>query len=242
MRNAEAEKKILEDEDPASNLAILKAIQASDEPAPRNGAPKSRKNQRPVVESDVIADSPGPSPSDTRAEPSHLKRLKGTSQRSSSTASQNRVPVSKDDAGETNRGLAAERAGQLTVGTEVFYKFPKGSKEPEGEGTHGFIKRVWQDKKPVQYDVRDPEDDPGGKQTVRKATARELVPIPADASKLPIFPNSSKVYAKYPETDTFYNAEVRNFQKGLYTLMFEGEDDNKEMAVDKRFVLDSRLR
>ena len=61
-------------------------------------------------------------------------------------------------------------------------------------------------------------------------------------STLPIFPTGSKVYAKYPETDTFYNAEVRTFTKGMYTLMFEGEDDNKEMAVDKRYVLDSRLK
>ena len=77
---------------------------------------------------------------------------------------------------------------------------------------------------------------------VRKATGRELVPILATAATLPIFPTGSKVYAKYPETDTFYNAEVRTFTKGMYTLMFEGEDDNKEQAVDKRYVLDSRLK
>ncbi len=94
----------------------------------------------------------------------------------------------------------------------------------------------------IQYDVRDPEDDPSGKQTVRKAFAKELVLIPTTAVGLAVFPNGSKVYAKYPETDTFYNAEVRNFQKGEYTLIFEGEEDNKEMAVDKRFVLDTRMK
>lgn len=94
----------------------------------------------------------------------------------------------------------------------------------------------------IQYDVRDPEDDPSGKQPVRKAFAKELVPIPTSGVGLPIFPNASKVYAKYPETDTFYNAEVRNFTKGMYTLIFEGEEDNKEMAVDKRFVLDTRMK
>lgn len=90
--------------------------------------------------------------------------------------------------------------------------------------------------------MRDPEDDPTGKQNVRKAFAKELVPIPTSGAGLPIFPNGSKVYAKYPDTDTFYIAEVRNFQKGLYTLIFEGEEDNKEMAVDKRFVLETRLK
>jgi SAGA-associated factor 29 len=77
---------------------------------------------------------------------------------------------------------------------------------------------------------------------VRKATARELVPIPTTGAGLTTFGNGSKVYAKYPDTDTFYIAEVRNFQKGLYTLKFEGEEDDKEMPVDKRFVLDTRLK
>ena len=90
--------------------------------------------------------------------------------------------------------------------------------------------------------MRDPEDDATGKQNVRKVIAKELVLIPASGAGLPLFPNGSKVYAKYPETDTFYNAEVRNFTKGMYTLIFEGEEDNKEMAVDKRFVLDTRLK
>ena len=96
----------------------------------------------------------------------------------------------------------------------------------------------------MQYDVRDPEDDPTGKQTVRKATAKDLVVIPATGSSQPIFNAGSRVYAKYPETDTFYNAEVRSFQKGHYTLIFEGEEDNKEMAVERRFVVlfDSRMK
>lgn len=77
---------------------------------------------------------------------------------------------------------------------------------------------------------------------MRKAFAKELVPIPASGAGLQVFSNGSRVYAKYPDTDTFYNAEVRSFQKGLYTLRFEGEEDDKVMAVDKRFVLDTRLK
>lgn len=238
MRYAEAEKKVHEEDDMINNLAVLVAMKSTDDPAPRNGAPKGRKNQKPpIVESDIIAESPGPSPSDGRAE--LMKRVKGTSQRSSSTASQTRAPA-KEEIVETNRGLIAERAGQLIVGAEVFYKWPKGTKDAEGEGIHCLIRKVWQDRKPVQYDIREPEEDQAG--PVRKATGRELVPILATAATLPIFPTGSKVYAKYPETDTFYNAEVRTFTKGMYTLMFEGEDDNKEQAVDKRYVLDSRLK
>lgn len=147
MRHTEAEKKVHEDYDVVNNLAVMAAMKSADEPAPRNGAPKSRKGQRPpIVESDVVVDSPGPSPSEGR--PDLLKRVKGASQRSSSVASQNRAVAGPKDDGELNRGVQAEKAGQLVVGTEVFYKFPRGSKEPEGEGIHVIIKKVYQDKKP----------------------------------------------------------------------------------------------
>src|ERR1700761_7857453 len=96
LRYAEMERKVQEEEDFISNLAILKTLKSSDEPAPRNGQSKSRKNQRPNIDSDVV-DSPGPSPGEGRAEV--LKRVKGTSQRSSSTASQNRAPSAIRDDG-----------------------------------------------------------------------------------------------------------------------------------------------
>ena len=142
------EKRVHDDEDIINNLAILATMKSNDDPAPRNGQPKSRKHQRPIVESDVAVESPGPSPGDGRLE--MIKRVKGTSQRSSSTASQNRAAASaKDDGGETHRGVQAEKAGQLIAGTEVFYKYPKDQQEQEeGVGIHGIIKKVWQDKKP----------------------------------------------------------------------------------------------
>lgn len=92
----------------------------------------------------------------------------------------------------------------------------------------------------IQYDVRDPEDDLSGKQTVRKATARDLVPISQVNPGVAQFPNGGNVFAKYPDTDTFYRAKVKNFQKNMYSLKFD--EDDKEMLVDARFVLDSRLR
>lgn len=88
-----------------------------------------------------------------------MKRVKGTSQRSSSTASQNRAPASirGDDLPETNLGVQAERNGQLFHGVEAFYKYPdlkvpkdtKDQKAPdEGVGIHVIIKKVLQDRKP----------------------------------------------------------------------------------------------
>jgi hypothetical protein len=148
MRNADDEKKIHDDEDIVNNLAMLAAMKTTDEPVSRgNHMPKSRKAQRPVVDSEVIAESPGPSPSDTRID--ILKRGKSAAQRSSSVASQGRSgAVLKDETAETNRGLQAEKAGQLIVGAEVFYKFSKHSADDLGVGIQCVIKKVWLEKKP----------------------------------------------------------------------------------------------
>ena len=43
--------------------------------------------------------------------------------------------------------------------------------------------------------------------------------------------------ARYPETTTFYRAEVTGAKKDFYRLRFE-DDQNQEMEVGRRFVLD----
>lgn len=94
----------------------------------------------------------------------------------------------------------------------------------------------------IAYDVQDPEPDPSGKINVHKATAKDLILIPPAGTVLPTFQIGANVYARYPDTDTFYRAKVRGIQKGEYTLRFEGEEDDKEQPVEKRFVLDSKMR
>ena len=157
LRYAESERKVQEEEDFISNLAILKTLKTADDPAPRNGQSKSRKQQRSNIDSDAV-DSPGLSPGEGRSE--LMKRVKGTSQRSSSTASQNRAPSTIRDEGlESNVGLQAERNGQLNPGVEAFYKYPdlkapkdardqKAQDELEGVGIHVIIKKVLQDRRP----------------------------------------------------------------------------------------------
>ena len=138
MRNSESEKKVHDDEDIMSNIAILSAMKASDEPAPRNGTGKVRKNQKQVPEPDIVADSPGPTPVEARGD--MLKRVKGATQRSSSVASQNRAASVKEEVTEVKAPLL------LQVGTEVFYRLQAADAD-EGVGQHQIIKRVVQEKK-----------------------------------------------------------------------------------------------
>ena len=280
LRNAEAERKVHEEEDIVNKLAILASLRSNDEPAPTRGAghgPKSRTKtsyqHRPVIESDLSADgSGGVSPSETTASTNPrvdvLKRKQSSHpQRGSTPSSQGRPPASataKDpsakDAGATamseadrdlQKGLQAEQCGTLTVDAEVFYKYSKSVPDDVGVGIQCIIKKVHTDKKPIIYDVQDPEPDPSGKISVHRATAKDLFPIPpatgkgaleSDAKGM-LFQPGTTVYARYPDTDTFYRAKVvRGLKGGEYTLRFEGEEDDTEKAVERRFVLDTRMR
>ena len=90
-----------------------------------------------------------------------------------------------------------------------------------------------------RYDVQDPEPNENGEQgAVYKTTAVSLIPIPRVGTTLPSFTAGKQVLARYPDTTTFYRAEVMGSRKDTYRLKFEGEEDDKEMGVDRRFVLD----
>lgn len=91
----------------------------------------------------------------------------------------------------------------------------------------------------VRYDVQDPEPIENGEEgAVYRTTAASLIPIPHIGASLPVFPTGKQVLARYPDTTTFYRAEVMGTKKDSYRLKFEGEEDDKEMDVDRRFVLD----
>jgi SAGA-associated factor 29 len=87
--------------------------------------------------------------------------------------------------------------------------------------------------------VQDPEPiENGDEGAVYKTTAASLIPIPPIGAALPSFPPGTQVLARYPDTTTFYRAEVVGSKKDVYRLRFEGEEDDKEMDVDRRYVLE----
>lgn len=209
-----------------------------------------------------------PAAASTNSRVDVLKRGKSNTQtqRSSSVASQGRPAVAKDkdgsatpvastpkDAaksslqeGEQHKGQLAEAQGTLTVGTEVFYRFSKNHPSDLGVGIQCVIKKIWPERRPIGYDVQDPEPDQYGKQNVHKATAKDLYPIPAPGDALPTkeFVKDAVVFARYPDTDTFYKAKVTGLTNGKteYRLIFEGEEGDREQSVERRFVISTTLR
>ena len=90
----------------------------------------------------------------------------------------------------------------------------------------------------ITYSVQDDDPNEAGTYDEYEASAADLTPLPKAGSNQPIFAVGRQVLARYPETTTFYKAEVMSINKTSYTLKFEGEETDKEMVVDRQFVLD----
>ncbi|CAL5871215.1 uncharacterized protein PFLUO_LOCUS5462 [Penicillium psychrofluorescens] len=238
---SEEERSIMQDEpcDVIKNLELLTALRkASEAEAPINRSTslsKSRKKRTDVEGS--ATDSPSASGVEK------VGRGKGNVPRSTSVSStqaresrSDGVAVKIEEGTEGSKGTIAERSGQLVVGAQVVFKH---NKNIEGDGIQCIIKSIVGEGSKKRYDVQDPEPNENGEEgSVYKTTASALIPIPQMGATLPSFSIGKQVLARYPDTTTFYRAEVMGSKKDVYRLKFEGEEDDKEMEVDRRFVLD----
>ncbi|KAI9807818.1 MAG: hypothetical protein M1825_005123 [Sarcosagium campestre] len=253
LKLAEEEQKILnEDHNGAiQNIGLLTALRNATESEPPRvaAAPLKARNTKRKLDSDGTADSPGPSPVIL---PSASGRVKSIGSRSGSVPSVTRegkeASVKIDDTLNDRhvdgaKGTLAEKAGLLTKNAEVAYKQSK-QKGVEGEWIQCIILNVIAPKLAndidYSYEVQDPEPDENGHPgQIYKTSASTLVPIPAAGSALADYPKGKQVLARYPDTTTFYRAEVMGMKRDSCRLKFEGEEEiGKEMDVDRRYVLD----
>jgi SAGA-associated factor 29 len=99
----------------------------------------------------------------------------------------------------------------------------------------------------TKFEVRDPEPDennnPG---KTFKATWKDIIQIPTEEEvmELQSYPYGTRVLARYPETTTFYPAEVIGTKRdGRCRLKFEGEEEEgKETEVERRLVVPYPVR
>ncbi|KAF3909586.1 hypothetical protein AA313_de0205878 [Arthrobotrys entomopaga] len=132
----------------------------------------------------------------------------------------------------------------LQVGSQVAFRLPK-QKGAEGEWIQCDVINILGEGNKRRYEVQDPEPDEFGNHgQIYKALAHQLIPIPSDSSGLAPYPNGKQVLARYPETTTFYKAEVIGTKRdGTCRLKFEGEEEvGKETEVERRLVLEIGVR
>ena len=88
-----------------------------------------------------------------------------------------------------------------------------------------------------RYQVQDLEPSNGVAGLIYTKAAEDLDPIPEVGEEMVQYAVGMRVFARYPETRSFYHATVRSpLQSGYYILGFEGVDKST-VKVDARFVI-----
>ena len=130
-------------------------------------------------------------------------------------------------------------ADQLSIGASVAFKQPR-VKGVEGDWIQCNIIRIFGEGLKARCEVQDPEPDENGLpgQTY-KTTLSSLIPIQNDNVGLVPHLKGAHVLARYPETTTFYHAEVMASKKETCMLRFEGEEEIEKLTeVERRHVLE----
>lgn len=128
----------------------------------------------------------------------------------------------------------------LVIGAPVAFKQPK-TKGSEGDWIQCNITRINAGEGlKARCEVQDPEpDENGAPGSTYKTILSHLIPIPLENMGLPPYSKGAHVLARYPETTTFYRAEVVSTKRDVCFLRFEGEEEfGKETEVERRLVLE----
>lgn len=151
-----------------------------------------------------------------------------------------RTESTKGTPGKTNTSNNSVR--KPTLGSQVAFHLSKVRNTPEEEWIQCEVTKVYSEG--IRYEVQDPEPDennnPGQSY---KAGIKDLILIPnpddtQTINSLPHLSPGAQVIARYPETTTFYRAEVIAMKRdGKCRLKFEGEEEEgKETEVERRLV------
>ncbi|KAJ8107341.1 hypothetical protein OPT61_g8934 [Boeremia exigua] len=250
--------------DISTQMAILSALRSSDDTptsasrATSVGKSRDRQGKRKVADSlddrdSIAADSPGPSPKVVISQKDKLIAKSTSSRAGSVPVREGSVKPEDDDNGKD------QPPRRLSPNTEVLYRNSKQRANQEGEGILCRVTSVIGDGKQRRYEIIDADPDPPTPNQPYRASVAHLVPIPSSSANttLPDLPKKRVVLALYPNTTTFYKAEVvanwvaervkkekddkdasSDGKENLVRLRFEGEDEaDREMSVERRYVL-----
>lgn len=195
-------------------------------------------------------DSPVPSPLG-----SHTRKL-GGSAGAGSDRSGNRDSLPPRDTPSKGDSVPPESigAGSATAAQRAKVTFFKGQdvvfkpKPTNGNETTdwmlGRVQQVLGEGKSRRYKVQDADPElPPGERIEFRTSASSMIPLPAAGVELGDLEKGKTVLALYPDSTTFYKAEVMGSDaaNGKVSLRFEGEENNvTTQLVDRRFVVEYR--
>ncbi|KAK4216913.1 SAGA-associated factor 29 [Rhypophila decipiens] len=203
-----------------------------------------------VYEFDGGPDSPVPSPLG-----SHTRKL-GGSGGAGSDRSGNRDSIPPRDTPSKGDSVPPEPigAGSATAaqrakvtffkGQDVVFKPKPASVNDTTEWMLGRVQQVLGEGKSRRYKVQDADPDvPLGERSEFRTSASSMIPLPVAGVELGDLEKGKTVLALYPDSTTFYKAEVMGSDaaNGKVSLRFEGEENNvTTQLVDRRFVVEYR--
>lgn len=237
VRIAENSKSILESEEILTKIGLLKAVVT---PTEKNTEPSSNRastshDSRSNIDFDGPSDSPVPSP----AENKHVRKL-GSSRTSSQPPREREAIKDEPEEKETN---SSRTKITFAMGAEVAFKPKIPGQTEEHDWIQGIVVKVIGEGKSRRYDVQDPfPDDASRPGETYRSSASSMVKIPPVGTPLADYDVGKRVLALYPETTTFYRAEVKAMLDGgsKVQLLFEDEAAGILKVVDRRFVLDHK--
>ncbi|RYO88899.1 hypothetical protein DL764_008667 [Monosporascus ibericus] len=229
-------------------LKILKAVvhakeQEQEQSTSRSSTQRVKESaaSSSVYDFDGAGDSPVPSPN-----PPTARRMGA----SSSKGDRDSVPPKMD------RSTPAAKAGSVEPQTanaasvmrskvtfakedEVAFK-PKPVNNEHTDWILGFVQEVRGEGKSRRYKVLDAEPEEHSVKKDFRTSASNMIPIPKDGTVLPPLETGKTVLAMYPDSTTFYKAEVLGMAPdGKVNLKFEG-DESLMQAVVRRYVVEYR--
>lgn len=234
--------------------------------APKKGGNKNTHITASTEDADDT--SAAPSPRINLGGPANRLSAKEKSSRSGSIATTREASVKIEDGAEsvassadggstavgpTKASIGGRPSSRLVLklGESVFCRHdpksidPKTGEPPDGEGILCRVTNVIGEGKQRRYEVQDADTGLEGEKVPpppQRASVQQLMQIPSSNKGLPDLPKGRLVLAQYPETTTFYKAEVSEPWKakegGGVRLSFH--DDEEIRTVERRFVLSEK--
>ncbi|ODA78915.1 hypothetical protein RJ55_04505 [Drechmeria coniospora] len=219
------------------------------------GALKAMTEQLKILRAVVVAkeeiDSPAAVPgkrtASTRASGGSSKRGDRSSNRDRDSmppkADSVEPPATTTSASAVAAALAKSKVA-FSKGDEVAFKPRTANGDQSSDWILGEVAVVLGEGKSRRYKVLDIEPDDTSKQREYRSSASSMIAITpeAQAGSLKDWEAGKVVLALYPNTTTFYKAEVHSMDgDGRVNLKFEGENDSTTLQqVERRFVIEYR--
>lgn len=225
-------------------LKILRAVVVAKEqaeaaaagPGKRSAATRESAAAASLYDFDGAGDSPVPSP------------IGGSRKHSERNRDRDRdsIPPKADSVEPQGPGGTPANKSKVVFskGDAVAFKPKAASGEQSSDWILGEVAQVLGEGKSRRYKVLDIEPDDQSKQKEYRSSASSMIAITPEsqAGSLKDWESGQVVLALYPNTTTFYMAEVDSMDgDGKVNLKFEGENDSTTLQqVERRFVIEYR--